>query len=66
MDEEIEAALMHAGAKIQAANREVSETLDRLAASYAQNLVLRNALLKCKTCALPTEVRDVVNQALMA
>lgn len=25
---------------------------------------LRQALLKCKTCALPTEVRDLVNAAL--
>lgn len=27
---------------------------------------LRQALLKCKTCALPTEVRDLVNAALRA
>jgi hypothetical protein len=36
------------------------------AAERERSEVLRQALLKCKTCALPTEVRFLVNAALRA
>lgn len=37
-----------------------------LAEEQERSEVLRQALLKCKTCALPTEVRFLVNAALRA
>ena len=42
---------------------ETRAALDRKDAEIQR---LREALLKCKTCALPTEVRDLVRDALGA
>ena len=46
---------------------EAERSLKRAVAAERERAdALRQALMKCKTCALPTEVRDLVNAALRA